>query len=126
MARSKRNEFTMNENQIQNRIRIACNTGSTRLWRNNIGVAKIHGATVNFGIPGKGGSDLIGLHSMTIEPHHVGRTVAVFLAIECKSPTGKPTTEQQAFIAFVRSQGGIAGIARSEEDAKNLISDACL
>ena len=116
----------MTENQIQNRIRIACNTGSTRLWRNNIGVAKIHGATVNFGIPGKGGSDLIGFHAMTITPAHVGKTVAVFTAIECKSPTGKPTPEQQAFIAFVRSQGGIAGVARSEDEAKEIISDACL
>ena len=113
----------MTENQIQNRIRIALNQGNTRAWRNNIGVAKIHGATVNFGIPGKGGSDLIGMHSMTITPEHVGRTVAVFLAIECKSATGKPTPEQQAFIAFVRSQGGIAGIARSEEDAKTLIHE---
>ena len=112
----------MNENQIQNRIRIACNTGSTRLFRNNVGIAKIRGATVKFGLA-VGSSDLIGFHAMTITPAHVGKSVAVFTAIECKSPTGKPTPEQQAFIAFVRSQGGIAGVARSEDEAKEIISE---
>jgi hypothetical protein len=113
----------MKENQIQNKIRAACNTGSTRLWRNNIGVAKINGFPVAFGIPGKGGSDLIGFHKITITREMVGRTVAIFTAVECKSPTGKPTLEQQNFIEFILSQGGIAGIARSETDALTLIQN---
>lgn len=113
----------MKENEIQNKIRVACNSGANRLFRNSVG--KVKGVDGRFHVFGlcKGSSDLIGFHSMTIEPHHVGRTIAVFLAIECKSPTGKPTLEQQNFIAFIRSQGGIAGIARSETDALTLIQN---
>lgn len=113
----------MKESQIQNEIRAACNTGKTRAWRNNIGSAVIHGGRVTFGIPGPGGSDLIGMHSMTITPEMVGGRVAVFTAIECKSAKGKPTAEQASFINFVSAMGGIAGVARSSDEALNLISN---
>jgi hypothetical protein len=109
------------ETRLQNHIRAALSTGPTRAWRNNIAKLKVRGRWVDFGIPGKGGSDLIGLHSLTIEPHHVGRTMAVFLAVEVKTATGRPTAEQQRFIEFVQSAGGIAGIARSVEDALALL-----
>ena len=113
----------MKENEIQNKIRAACNSGSNRLFRNNVGKVKgIDGRFHTFGLC-KGSSDLIGFHKMTITPEMVGRTVAIFTAVECKSPTGKPTLEQQNFIAFIRSQGGIAGIARSETDALTLIQN---
>ena len=111
----------MSEIKNQNEIRQGLNTANTRAWRNNVGFAKINGRPVNFGIPGKGGSDLIGLHSFTIQPEHVGKQVAVFLAIECKSATGKPTKEQTNFINYIKSVGGIAGVARSIEDAEKII-----
>lgn len=113
----------MTESHIQQQIRIACNTGETRAWRNNIAKLKVRGQWVGFGIPGKGGSDLIGFHTMTIRPEHVGKKVAVFLAIECKSATGKPTPDQVNFINFINAAGGIAGIARSAEEAASLIHD---
>jgi len=111
----------MTESQIQRDIRIAINQGKTRAWRNNIAKLQVRGQWVNYGIPGPGGSDLIGWHSITIRPEDVGRTVAVFLAIECKSATGKPSPQQSNFINFVQESGGIAGIARSVDDAKNLL-----
>jgi hypothetical protein len=113
----------MTENQSSNEIRTVCNTGKTRAWRNNVGTAKINGMIVRFGIPGPGGSDLIGLHSMTITPEMVGKRVAVFLAIECKSSTGKPSSDQIAFIEYIQAVGGLAGVARSGEEALNLISN---
>lgn len=58
----------------------------------------------------KGGSDIIG-----IAPD--GR----FLAIEVKTKTGRATKEQLRFIEAVKKAGGIAGIARSQEDALELI-----
>lgn len=58
-----------------------------------------------------GSSDIIG-----IAPD--GR----FLAIEVKTPKGRPTTEQLRFIEAVKAAGGIAGIARSVEDALELIA----
>jgi VRR-NUC domain len=111
----------MTESQIQTNIRIAINQGRTRAFRNNIAKLQVRGAWLNYGIPGPGGSDLIGWHSMTIRPEHVGRTVAVFLAVECKSATGKPSPQQTNFLDFVATSGGIAGIARSPADATDLI-----
>ena len=59
----------------------------------------------------KGGSDIIGIDRAT------GR----FIAIEVKTKTGRPTHEQTRFIDNVRAAGGIAGIARSVQDALDLI-----
>lgn len=112
----------MTESEIQENIRAALNTGDTRAWRNNIAKVKLGSRWVNFGIPGNGGSDLLGLHTITITPEMVGRRVAVFLAVECKSQKGRATADQSAFIHFIRKAGGIAGVARSPEEALTLIT----
>ena len=112
----------MNEKSNQQAIQAALNTGCTRAFRNNIAKLQVHGRWINYGIPGPGGSDLIGMHSMTITPEMVGKRVAVFLAVEVKSDTGKPTPAQTGFIKFVQSMGGIAGVARSADEALNLIT----
>lgn len=111
------------ENENSNAIRAACNTGKMRTWRNNIAKLQVRGRWVNYGIPGPGGSDLIGLHSLTITPDMVGKRVAVFTAIEVKSDTGKATADQLAFIEFVQAMGGIAGVARSADEALSIISN---
>lgn len=59
----------------------------------------------------KGGSDIIGIAPC-------GR----FLAIEVKTKTGRPTKDQLRFIEAVNRAGGIAGIARSVDDALQLIA----
>lgn len=46
----------------------------------------------------------------------------LFLAVEVKTETGQPTVEQINFITAVRAAGGRAGIARSIEDAEQIIS----
>jgi hypothetical protein len=51
----------------------------------------------------------------------VGQRVAIFAAIEVKTPTGRPTEEQINFIGRVNKAGGIAGIARSPEDAIEIL-----
>jgi hypothetical protein len=111
----------MTESQIQQEIRVALNKADVRAWRNNIGKFQLGRRWVNYGLPGPGGSDLIGMVSKTITPDMVGSKVAVFLAVEVKSQTGKVKPEQQRFIDFVRSKGGIAGVCRSKEEAENLI-----
>lgn len=76
-------------------------------WRNNTGAVKIDGPTrnrfVRYGTPGS--SDILGCLPD-------GR----FLAIECKSPIGRPTSDQLVFIKNIRDRGGIAFIARSIDD----------
>ena len=60
---------------------------------------------------------MIGWTSVTVTPAMVGRTLAVFTALECKVGRNTTTVEQGAFIAAVRAQGGIAAVVRRLEDA---------
>lgn len=46
----------------------------------------------------------------------------LFAAAEIKTKAGRPSAEQVNFINHVRSKGGIAGIARSPEEAVKLIT----
>lgn len=69
----------------------------------------------------KGGSDVIGWTSRVIQPEDVGTRVAIFTAIEVKDGTGRPDKDQRRFLDNVQAAGGIAGIARSEEDARALV-----
>ena len=112
----------MSEQSIQQHIRIACSTGATRLFRNNTGTLRDqHGRPVQFGLC-KGSADLIGWKQVTVTPEMVGTTVAVFLSIEVKAPTGRIRTEQQAWLDTVQAAGGIAGVARSVEDALRIMT----
>ncbi len=105
---------------VQNDIRIACGAGPARLWRNNTGALKdATGRLVRYGLC-PGSSDLIGLRQVTITPDMVGQRVAVFSAIEVKD-RGRPTDQQQAFVAMVQQAGGLAGIARSVPDALSIL-----
>ena len=105
---------------IQNAIRLEHGAGPARLWRNNTGALKdASGRLVRYGLC-QGSSDLIGLRSVTITPDMVGQTVAVFTAIEVKD-RGRLTPEQRAFIAMVQQAGGLAGVARSPEDARAIL-----
>ena len=44
-----------------------------------------------------------------------------FIAIEVKSSTGRVRPEQARFLAAVKALGGLAGVARSVEDARKII-----
>jgi len=123
------------ESNIQNTIRLNV-PKNARLFRNNVvrgyqGKAKRHtdGTTVTIehariidaGLC-KGSSDLIGFTSIEITPDMVGQKIAVFTAVEVKTKTGKPSTEQLNFIKLIRTFGGRAGIARNIEDAQKIIN----
>jgi hypothetical protein len=103
------------EADIQQAIRLAVGMErDTVLWRNNIGTA-IHQGTnrpIQYGVGGKGGSDLIGIVA--------GR----FFALEVKKPGGRVTTEQKDFIALVRMKGGFACIVRTTDEARAAVERA--
>ena len=94
-----------------------------RLWRNNSGSLPDPrtGRYVQFGVGNPGGSDLIGYRRVTVTPEMVGQEIAVFAAVEVKTPRGRIKAEQQQFVDHIRSAGGIAGIARSVDEAKNIL-----
>jgi hypothetical protein len=103
----------MSEASIQNEIRLELGKlKNTRIFRNNVG--QIGG--LSFGLC-KGSSDLIGFQSVIITPEMVGRKVAIFTALEVKTPTGKVSPEQKRFTEMVNYFGGIGAIVRSVDDA---------
>ena len=107
------------ESAIQQAIRLL-SRGPVRLFRNNTGALKDQtGRLVRYGLC-TGSSDLLGFRSLEITPDMVGTTVAVFTAIEVKD-RGRATPEQQAFIAMVQAAGGLAGVARSVDDARSIL-----
>lgn len=69
----------------------------------------------------EGSSDYIGFKSVEITPDMVGRRLAVFTAVEVKTGRGVTSAQQAAFIAAVLQAGGIAGVARSPDEAKRLL-----
>lgn len=88
------------------------------MWRNNTGkLEDKNGRWVSFGLC-EGSSDLIGIKVVTITPDLVGKQIAQFVAIECKSKRGRLSAEQANFLAAVRAAGGIAIEARSVQDAE--------
>ncbi len=96
----------MTETDLQNQIRLAL-SGYGIVIRQNTGNFELKdGRWVKCGV--KGLSDLL----------FVGRGKVAF--IEVKTPSGKPTAEQLAFIERMRELGHSAGIARSVEDALEL------
>ena len=96
----------------------------TRTFRNNIGTLQDKdGRYVTYGLC-TGSGDLIGWRSIVIGPEHVGLLMARFLSIECKSATGRLTPEQRAWMDAVLRAGGLAGVARSVEDALGIVKDA--
>ncbi len=100
----------MKESDILRACMIALSEAGCTVWRQNVGVLRNeNGVPIRFGLC-VGSSDLIG-----ITPD--GR----FLAIETKTAKGRIRPEQQRFIDAVREKGGIAGIARSPEDALDLL-----
>lgn len=65
---------------------------------------------------GAGTSDMIGFKTITITESDVGRKIAVFTAVEAKTPDGVLSGEQRHFLQTVRLAGGIALVIRSEND----------
>lgn len=116
--------MNQSELSIQQHIRLACSKGPVRLFRNNVGRLPDprNGRWVEFGVGGKGAGDLLGWRTVTVTPEMVGQQVAVFLSIEVKTPTGKLRPEQQQWLDAVQAAGGIAGVARSVEDALQIVT----
>lgn len=114
-----------------------------RLFRNNVGlgwVGKVINITKEVKLnlrPGdkiiraarplhaglcKGSSDGIGLTPIVITQEMVGKTIAVFTAIEGKTGSAVADEDQKSFINMVISFGGIAGIVHNIKDVRDLLS----
>lgn len=105
----------MTESEIQHNIRIAVGMHpDVRLFRNNVGVAKVRNAYVRYGLA-NGSADLIGW--VKLEPPIVPFRIARFMSLEIKTETGKLSPEQVLWMKLVRNWGGFAAVVRSVDDA---------
>ena len=127
------------ETNLQNQIRVGIQEqigSNIRTYRNNTGEAWQGKSSrtslghvviedpqrVKYGLK-KGSSDLIGIYQIEITPEMVGKKIGIFTAIEIKTEKGVVSKEQKDFINTITKLGGIAGTARSVEDAVGLIND---
>lgn len=124
------------ETDLQRSIVLALSDNPrVRLFRNNVGEAwagrnftirngqLVAGSAhrIKYGLA-VGSSDLIGWRSITITPEMAGSTIAAFTAIEVKTARGRTTEEQTSFLSIVRDMGGLSGIARSTEQASEIVT----
>jgi hypothetical protein len=97
-----------------------------KLFRNQVGTYKLEdGRYISSGLC-EGSSDLIGWTEVIVTPEMVGKRIALFTAIEVKNLSNKrggrtATKEQRHFIREVEAAGGIAGVARTEVEAAQLV-----
>lgn len=133
----------MNEGDSMRRIMIAVSKWGARFWRNNVALAwvgkpeMIHTHKRVAVGPGdvvlrnarplhaglcKGSGDLIGAVPVVIRPEHVGRKIGVFGSLEIKSESGSVRDDQANFAEQINGLGGLAGIAKCEDDAIRILS----
>lgn len=111
----------MSEARIMRKIQMLASQLGSRLFRNNSGVFKtLDGRAIRTGLC-TGSSDLIGWTPLVITPLMLGRTVAIFTAVEVKSDTGRVSPEQLSFIDTVLAAGGFASVVHSEEEFKGCL-----
>ena len=132
----------VSEQELQQRALIQLSRGPVRLFRNNVALGwvgkpqvirqcctlQLHpgdvvirkGRPLHAGLaPGSG--DAVGWASVEVTPEMVGSRFARFVSIEFKAPRGRVSPEQQAWDATVRAAGGLSGIARSIDDAREIL-----
>ena len=109
------------ETYVQSAVRLEASLLGGRLWRNNVGaLVDKRGVPVRYGLCNETkevnkvckSSDLIGIHPVEIQPHHVGTVIGQFVARECKKASWKPgerkadEAAQTNFINLVNALGG--------------------
>ena len=106
----------MTETALVQRLLVRASALGMRLFRNNVGMLRDErGNRVRYGLA-VGSSDVIGRMPLTVAQEHVGRTIAVFVAVEAKVGRNVTTEAQGRFLAVVREAGGVAIVARQESD----------
>lgn len=125
----------MSESATLRAVRLALGgRADTRLFRNNVALAWVgergqHTAArlvlhnprpLHAGLH-VGSGDLVGWRTIMVTPDMVGQRLAVFVSIETKALRGKRATEQKNWAQQVREAGGLAGFARSVDEAERIL-----
>ena len=125
-----------NEAVVQQQVRLAMARLGAQVWRNNSGACTDDtGRLVRYGLGNDSAAlnaaiksaDLVGITPMTVQQHHVGRTVGVFTALEVKrpgwhlTPGDKRGQAQKRFLDIVVGVGGMAGFVTDPADLANIL-----
>lgn len=121
----------ISEATLMRRVLVRASELGARLFRNNTGRWRLaqpecrecqsSGRVVASGLC-IGSSDLIGWRSVVVTPAMVGRTLAVFVAVELKVDRNDVTEEQSQFLEVVDGAGGIGVVVRDVESLPLLLS----
>lgn len=139
VALTTRFRSEMSEVDLMRRLQKLASSLGARLFRQNTGMAWVGDVERGPGVFRLGQGDLVirnarpfhaGVQGMSdlggwvpvkITEDMVGATIPVYAQVEVKTGRGRPTKEQVAWIEAVRSAGGRAGIARSEDDLRDIL-----
>lgn len=126
----------MKEHEIQNQIRLYLGQfPDVRVFRANVGqgwtgeaIIKQPGGDIritrprplNTGLP-EGWPDLFGFRMLAITPEMAGLALPIFAAIEVKGPRGVIRAAQQRVLDELARCGCLAGVARSPEEAAQIL-----
>jgi hypothetical protein len=124
-------DVALSEAAVQNNVRLAASRRGIVNFRNNSGAGKIEGENrfIRWGLCNDSknlnaqykSSDVIGIKPVVIHQAHVGLTLGIFWARECKPSNWKrPSNErefaQQRFIELINAHGGDARFATNTDD----------
>ncbi|SRR6266568_1582293 len=115
------------ESDISDDVRAAIASPQGATWRNNVGrLQDRFGNYVVYGLC-NGSADLISIQRVVLacpscnaELPPLGR----FVAIETKTPKKEAFATQQHWLALVNALGGVAGVAKSADDARAILERA--
>lgn len=100
------------EQEVQNEIRVGLSKAGHMVFRTNVGkVRMMDGRWFDTGLP-KGHPDLYGF-----------RSDGQIFYIEVKNEKGRVRPEQKRFIEVVKGRGAKAGVARSLEEALEIVNE---
>ena len=110
----------LRESLIQNEVMGVLNQKDSgcRVWRNNVGFD--HMKQLRYGLA-PGSADLVGGATVLVTPEMVGQKLFVFLADEIKTPKGRFSSEQIAWLQTIKRLGGIVRNDRSRQSAVEFI-----
>lgn len=122
----------MKESEIQDRIRLELDKHG-RFFRANAGQGWTGQVISNdgqrllllnprpfHGLPA-GFTDLFGVRQTVITPQMVGKTIGQACFVEVKRPGEKPKKHQEDFMTAMRAAGAIVGVAKSPEEAAEIM-----
>jgi len=132
------------EKQIMHKMMIALSKAGARVFRNTVGMA-YQGKAIRFTEPQTvkvepgdivirkartikaglmtGSSDLVGWYPRMITEYDLGKTIAAFVACEVKTEHGTLEPEQLQFLKVVEQSGGIAIVARDNDEATRKLTE---